>query len=861
MSELARPNAFLHHRDTLDRLWTSADEEEQDNEEILCQELFFHRPQLFNHRDTLARLHFKQNSGSALPDHVLCQIAKLLDPDSYKNMRLVCRQWSDNLPRPVLSSAQRLPPEIVVQILNYLALVDFDSARHTCRVWFLPSLDHKIATSVLKASGNQSAHLHDLQCARQRRRQSSSQLETSNLELGNTVPEHIDQEWLMSKRLATESRLSGYWRGSSIRRDSGHTLSSFSITEEVDFSRLLHQACSSTSTDLVLRRFTISACGSYLMVIVDEEIFVYNLRTPEASICPVVRIVAGRRVLAISMDVSSGRNSIATLLDGRVGASWDLNNLPVGDAISTQVGEPLDLGMRTHIQGLAPLGVAKPVPMEGLSDTARGADGPAFHSIISDEEVVESTYGLVPCQTESPEAASPWLSQEYRRNSDLQALLNVSEPSLGPIKIIARPTSVYANLGTGSDSPRSVAICPQRKCVAFGCRGGIELHWVDKTTGTSLNRWFPLAAPSDHLYFLPQRPGSDSTKKLRLISSAADPLQSRPARRASAPTKWKLRSSYPGHGRLQSMTRLFFGSLPFPSALSRSNSTLQEDNERQGILRTVDCDHYLAVPLSDGVNVLFTCPASGLLCLGSDAPLGGPTKLMRKVCMVPPASDTPEKASALTCYRAGHDLRWGVRIVAAYDDGRVILYNIPLDCFNRIRHIRSTPDVWDELAGVVGQSDLLMDIFMAEQHDVSEPDSKGEGLALTRQSSDSSSSSRSFRSLQMDGTVIFHAKSGVNDLQVDCAGGGVRVWIFMRDSTAVRLSIYTLRNFQPVHKYVNVDGLVHDLGQYHAIQKEDDCPVAKIKGKGKGKVHMELPSDDEPSIEEEQEGHVKFVVF
>lgn len=34
----------------------------------------------------------------------------------------------------------------------------------------------------------------------------------------------------------------------------------------------------------------------------------------------------------------------------------------------------------------------------------------------------------------------------------------------------------YKNLCSGEDAPRSVAICPQRKCVAFGCQGGIELH-------------------------------------------------------------------------------------------------------------------------------------------------------------------------------------------------------------------------------------------------------------------------------------------------------------------------------------------------------------------------------------------------
>ena len=34
----------------------------------------------------------------------------------------------------------------------------------------------------------------------------------------------------------------------------------------------------------------------------------------------------------------------------------------------------------------------------------------------------------------------------------------------------------YKNLCSREDGPRSVAICPQRKCVAFGCHGGIELH-------------------------------------------------------------------------------------------------------------------------------------------------------------------------------------------------------------------------------------------------------------------------------------------------------------------------------------------------------------------------------------------------
>lgn len=89
--------------------------------------------------------------------------------------------------------------------------------------------------------------------------------------------------------------------------------------------------------------------------------------------------------------------------------------------------------------------------------------------------------------------------------------------------IEAGPRSLYLNLCSDDDPPRSVAICPQRRCVAFGCSTGIELHWIDALTGQDLSRWFPLTAPSDYLFFLPPRKSVDSAKKLRLISSSAKP--------------------------------------------------------------------------------------------------------------------------------------------------------------------------------------------------------------------------------------------------------------------------------------------------------------------------------------------------
>jgi hypothetical protein len=61
-------------------------------------------------------------------------------------------------------------------------------------------------------------------------------------------------------------------------------------------------------------------------------------------------------------------------------------------------------------------------------------------------------------------------------------------------------STFYRHLCSEDDPPRSVSICPQRRCVAFGCSAGIELHWIDALTGQSLSRWFPLTSPSDYLY-------------------------------------------------------------------------------------------------------------------------------------------------------------------------------------------------------------------------------------------------------------------------------------------------------------------------------------------------------------------------
>jgi hypothetical protein len=90
-------------------------------------------------------------------------------------------------------------------------------------------------------------------------------------------------------------------------------------------------------------------------------------------------------------------------------------------------------------------------------------------------------------------------------------------------------------------------------------------------------------------------------------------------------------------------------------------------------------DHYRAVPLSDGYHILFTDPSTGLLCLGSDAPVGGPTKLLRKIWF-----QGPDAEGSPVAYASGSDLGLGVRVVAGFGSGtvqRIWFFSVPGDVF------------------------------------------------------------------------------------------------------------------------------------------------------------------------------------
>ncbi|KAH6608461.1 f-box domain-containing [Trichoderma cornu-damae] len=225
-----------------------------------------------------------------------------------------------------------------------------------------------------------------------------------------------------------------------------------------------------------------------------------------------------------------------------------------------------------------------------------------------------------------------------------------------------------------------------RKCVAFGCSAGIELHWVDAMTGQDLSRWFPLTSPSDFLYFLPPRRGVDTPRKMRLISSATGldspmdflddvvhdfgTLLMRPGSTAMA----SRLASDPWHMRRGRGISLESGGSSQDVDMGQDEDLLSRNVPQDSPLRRLaaaSADHFRAVPLSDGYHILFTDPRTGTLCLGTDAPVGSLTRLLRKIWFRPPPQADPPVP---LLYAAGADTRHGVRVVATFaarrrDDG------------------------------------------------------------------------------------------------------------------------------------------------------------------------------------------------
>lgn len=535
------------------------------------------------HRDTFAVMGFRRLKARAaeLSDSFFDRLVLYLDYESYLNLRLSCRKWSaaTTRARPLtLPTVSKFPAEIIQKFYCQLHPIDFNAARHTCRAWMIASLEEKLLHHMLKLGGWLQASRMDV--ALQEMPQASR---TLNI---------ISDEWLLSKRLATECSMRPGWTGNGLGDSEQYIKSTIQslpksrlhLTSETSFSDLGHDHGPSLAP-----HFTISACGGFLLIVNGCNIFIYQLKLdlqgashPYGGYLQLFSVKkCPQRVLAVSMDTSSGRFVVAALLENRTGLVCE--------------SHPKD-----------------------VDDNLRQA------------------------------ASSAW-----RSSSTINSATHMTE-SRDSMRLEAGPETFYRDLCSDGDPPRSVAICPQRRCVAFGSSIGIELHWRDILTGQDMSRWFALSSPSDFLYFMPEAQGTDASernkKKLRLLSSGAPPN--------------------PTHGKTAS----------FSASLGQDSSLSSDDVDGTSIspptLETRQATEYFkAIPMSDG-SVLFTDPATGCLCLAREGQSRqrafDRTLLVRKFVF---------EGSYPTAYAAGKDLRWGVRIVAGFA-GKIMLFTVSADIYH-----------------------------------------------------------------------------------------------------------------------------------------------------------------------------------
>lgn len=162
-----------------------------------------------------------------------------------------------------------------------------------------------------------------------------------------------------------------------------------------------------------------------------------------------------------------------------------------------------------------------------------------------------------------------------------------------------------------------MAIGPDHRCVAVGCRKSTELHWVDMKTKQNHRKYLPMSQPSDILHFMTR--DCANSRELRLVTSQAGPgileCQCHDPANGNGPHACKLHFLADAHS--------------FGCGAAGNASNI-------GSVRATQCQHYRAIPASDGIHILFVEPRSGLLCVGSDSPIGRPTSLTRALVCVPP---------------------------------------------------------------------------------------------------------------------------------------------------------------------------------------------------------------------------------
>jgi hypothetical protein len=199
-------------------------------------------------------------------------VIKFLDFDGGMRARGVCRGWYSVLKvlKPLMFPAvYHLPVELIQYILRFTTVVGFDNARLTCKAWYMSSL----SVPVLK-------------------------LHLAGIGFGKTdslIRDSKDPRYL-AKRLHRECCLGAGGTGICHLRN----------VAVLDMSEV---------TPTKNTHFTVSTCGTHALICEGCVVYVYRLKPADEELAEFVAcVVCPRRVLAVSMDTSSRRYSVAILL-------------------------------------------------------------------------------------------------------------------------------------------------------------------------------------------------------------------------------------------------------------------------------------------------------------------------------------------------------------------------------------------------------------------------------------------------------------------------------------------------------------------------------------------------------------------
>ncbi|KAJ5754082.1 uncharacterized protein N7511_008235 [Penicillium nucicola] len=528
------------------------------------------------------------------------------------------------------------------------------------------------------------------------------------------------EAWRMSRRFATECLLSG--RRVNIEK------SGFLSTATVDFSGLSNDVPRKTrgrrlqpvlKESKALSTFSISSCSNYLLVTNGCMIYVYHLL-------------------------------------GRKSHSASLNNLSdVTLAPVSRISCPFEV-------------------ISAVIDTST--------SRFTVAALLDNRVGMIHDLDMSFSHKSSTKTRVNNNTSSLQGTDEHPTPVL-PSMPTADPTSrhFFYNICTPDSPPRTIALCPGRRLVGFGCAAGIEIHSMSEPRRMEQRKHFPMPQPSEILHFLPSSP--EAPNELRLISSLAGPgfhecncpssptstLQSTLQSPSLSPTP-QAKNQFHFLADVQSFSRR-----RIPHTPSRS------------FVRATHCHHYGAVPINDNFHLIPKQVSSA----SAPPPPSAAQQASPAPSSASPHSHSqrppPQKNPPLpTTFTSGADLSWGLRVVAAYGN-RIVLYSIPLDVYNAVCKERER-----QSDGVLGDSTLTREWYI----DADQAPKPRESLARKRNGDWEFRAGGSYGSaglmwpFKVFGKEI-GAVDGLVELSVQSSEGGARVWAFGGDGRATIFDVDT----------------------------------------------------------------------